>query len=113
MRSVKYILVALVILSTIFPVEGFSETFRDWQQVLKAPSTVNIYVENEDIVNDSADTTVNADTVTGIVKGVFADRTSPKFNVVGSKSQADIVFSGKIVEYLWKKKAPVTGIYSN
>ncbi len=79
MRPVKYILVAVVILSTIFPVEGFSETFRDWQQVLKAPSTVNIYVG--DIVNDSADTTVNADTVTGIVKGVFADRTSPKFNV--------------------------------
>ena len=42
MRPVKYILVALVILSTIFPVEGFSETFTDWQQVLKAPSTVNI-----------------------------------------------------------------------
>ena len=30
----------------------------------------------------------------------------------GSEGAQDIVFSGKIVEYLWKKKAPVTAIYS-
>ncbi len=110
MKSAKCILAAVVLLSIIFPVQGFSETFRRWEQVLSSSDTINIYVEN--VVNDSGDTTVNANTITGIVKSVFAEETSPKFNVVGSKSQADIVFSGKIVEYLWKKKAPITAIYS-
>ncbi len=110
MKSAKCILAAVVLLSMVFPVQGFSATFRRWEQVLSSSDTINIYVKN--IVNASADSTVNADTITGIVKSVFAKRTSPKFNVVGSKSQANIVFSGKIVEYLWKKKAPITAIYS-
>ncbi len=89
MKSAKCILAAVVLLSMVFPVQGFSEAFRNWQQVLNSSDTVNIYVEN--IVNVSADSTVNADTITEIVKGVFSDSTSPKFYVVGSKSQAGIV----------------------
>ncbi|MBD3379201.1 MAG: hypothetical protein GF408_01920 [Candidatus Omnitrophica bacterium] len=82
---------------------------HSWKQVVKSDGPWNIYVE--ELSNDSADQEVSAGKVTGIIKEFFAGRRQPAFNVVEDKSQADLVFEGKIIEYIYMKKAPITNVY--
>ncbi|MGB3241850.1 MAG: hypothetical protein WBB66_03270 [Candidatus Omnitrophota bacterium] len=109
MRKVRGIMVMAVVLSMIFPPQAFSQRANKWEKVLSSRKPVNIYVEN--IANKSKDHHVSADKVTDIVKNIFAKRRQPRFNVVDKKSAADIVFKGKIIEFIWMKKAPITDIY--
>ncbi len=110
MKKAKNIMAAVLILSMAFPLQAFSQKIRKWEDVLASRKPVNIYVE--DIKNKSKDSVVSSAKVTQIVKNLFAKRRSPRFNVVAKKSEADIVFKGKISEYTWLKKAPITDIYS-
>jgi len=106
MRIMKTCIALLMMTSLIMPVSAFAAPTDEWDDMLDSNKTINIYVE--DIANDSGDANVSAGEVTQVVKDLFANRISPKFNVVGDKSSADVVFSGKITEYEWKKKAPLT-----
>jgi hypothetical protein len=110
MKKAKNIMAAILILSMAFPLQAFSQRIRKWEDVLASRKPVNVYVEN--IENKSKDPNVSSAEVTQVVKKVFAKRRSPRFNVVEKKSEADIVFKGKISEYTWLEKAPITDIYS-
>ena len=109
MTRIMRVIAVVIVLSMIFPATGFSRSFKKWTEVLASTEPVNIYVEK--IVNETNDKKVNADTVTKIAKDIFAQRRSPDFDVVDDKSQADIVFSGAVIEYVWMKEAPITDVY--
>jgi len=108
----KNLVLVFIIATMFFQVQAFSQNvnIKGWEEVLDSNKPVNIYVGT--IANDSKNTTVSADTVTKIVKDMFANRRSTRFNVVDDKSKADVVFSGEIIEYIWMEKAPITNIYS-
>jgi len=91
-------------------VSSFADEIREWGDVVESTSPVNIYIE--DIPNKTGDDVIDAGKVTGVVKEMFAERKNPEFNVVDSKDEADVVFKGKISDYVWSEKAPLTNIYS-
>ncbi len=112
MKVLKSVAAMIIMVSMVLQVQAFSQNIdtERWEEVLKSTEPVNIYVAK--IANDSKNTVVSADTVTKIVKDMFATRRSTRFNVADDRAKADIVFSGKIIEYIWMEKAPITNIYS-
>jgi len=111
MNFIKSILVLFFVLSFILSAErSFCEGLESWTDVVESSSPVKIYVS--DMINKSKDKNVDAGKVTQIVKQMFSDRISPKFEIVNDPKEADIIFKGVISDYVWSKKAPITDIYS-
>ncbi len=111
MKFLKLTVSLFIALSFVLPdLNAFAGTIKCWHDVVKSRDTINIFVE--DIANGSEDKIVDPQKVTLIVKDLFAKRTHPKFILVNSKDEADIVFSGVISEYIWLEEAPLTNVFS-
>jgi hypothetical protein len=87
-----------------------AEEYKKWEDVTSSRKPVRIYVEK--VTNATENPKVSEERVTDIVKKVFENRISTKFEVVSSKDEAEILFEGEITEYIWMEKAPVTNIHS-
>ena len=109
MKKIRRVVVLLAVIAMMCPSMAQAKTFRKWRDVLLSRGTVNVYVET--VANDTGDAKVSEEKETDIVKKMFQGRITPKFKVVSSKADADIVFQGDVKEYVWMEKAPITAIY--
>ncbi len=110
MKIVAKVLVVFMVLSMVFvpQSEAKRKVARSWSRVLKSNKTWNIYVD--EMTNTSKNKDVSVEKVTELAKALFAARRQPKFNVVDDMADADLVFDGNIIEYIYMKKAPITDI---
>jgi hypothetical protein len=107
-KGVAIVAISGVVIA-LMTVSAQAKTYEKWEDVLRAHVPVNVYVEK--VANMSGNDKISEEKSTGVVKEMFSDRITPKFNVVDSRDKADIVFKGAVTEYVWMKKAPITDIY--
>ncbi|MFA6636538.1 MAG: hypothetical protein WCV56_05505 [Candidatus Omnitrophota bacterium] len=84
--------------------------YKKWEDVTSSRKPVKIYVEK--VTNATDNPKISEERSTEVVKKMFENRISTKFDVVESKDAADIVFKAEISEYVWMEKAPITNIHS-
>jgi hypothetical protein len=106
MKKIAVLTMALVMLVSA---QAFSMAMKGWDRVINDDGPRNIFIEN--VVNESGDNMVDPAKITEKIKGVFAGRGTPSFNVVNDRSRAEMVFKGTVTEYIWMEKAPITEIY--
>ena len=109
MKAIR-VLAAVVIAVSAVPVLAFGASYGTWEDVLSSREPVKIYIE--EVVNNSDDVNIDPSRSTEVVKKVFKSRRQPRFDIVGSKEKADIIFEGKISDYVWMEEAPVTNVWS-
>ena len=91
------------------PLRAEAPVVQSWEQLIKSDGTWNIYIEP--VVNASKNEKVSTERVADIFRKIFSRRIQPDFEVVENKSEADLIFSARITEYIWMDKAPVTDVY--
>ena len=108
MKKISFVVV-LVVIGMLCPGVLQAETYKKWKDVRDSWKTVKVYVEK--IANATSNPKISEERSTDVVKKMFKGRITPKFEVVGSKGEADIVFEGAVKEYIWMEKAPITDVY--
>lgn len=108
MKLIKAIM-AVCFCAALITTEAKAEDYDTWEDVVSSNKAVNIYVKK--VVNSSENKKVSEERSTETVKKVFSTRISPKFNIVSSEKEADIIFDGEVTDYVWMEKAPITDIY--
>lgn len=100
---------AVVVSALIFIVAKLAVAdTADFQNFLKDHSTVKVYV---DLKNSSGDNKVDANLLKKLIEEAFTARKAHSFIVVQTAEQADLIFKGDIIEYIWMENDPIDQVY--
>ena len=83
-------------------------TPEDFQSFLKDNPTVKVYVE---LTNSSGDDKVDINSLKKHIEEGFAARKSHNFTIADTAIEADIIFKGDVVEYVWMAEDPVDQVW--